>query len=579
MAGSKSVSRRRVEIRYDVQTKGAVANIRRFARENGLQLRKIKKEQQKTTKSTEALRRSVEELKGVFAAVFVFDKFKEALSKVSEVTVRLRGENDSLVKSAKELKGNLEQVAAAVGSVFLEAVDVSDTFQGLNDKLEALTASIANADTVAGQFVRQGLSAMVGVGQLAINIFARLALAVALMARGMDVAKSAFEVAFHGIRAIANSEEIHSVSSTLQEQRDTLAGFSSSESLLQGARSAEAGGLNEEGHRLRRLLYERGIAEAAVASSEQHLSSLTGNFEQSQEAVSLSLDVLTGDVQRFVDTALAGDDAISQVNKMLNGIQTALEDLPTISLDFIDPEANGGEALAAARQAGQDLGDALSQGLRERIEAGVSGARGSGASVGRSVASGMEDLIEGITAGNILRKNKAEGSGSVLDVESILGTSTVNQFTNNVGTMSSALGEFFASGMTGAEDFGEALKNTLGSSMSSIGSGLLSGAAQVALGAAAGPMGWMLALGGAFSLVGGLLSGTGGGGRSSGINASSASPLSLGSIRPDVASGGTAGNTYVIQTGASFFGQDDARRAVGDYARQAVQYGELNLNG
>ena len=588
MAGSKSVSRRRVEIRYDVQTKGAVANIRKFARENGLQLRKIKAAQQETTRATEKLKDSFSGLKDLIVAAFAADKAIEGLKKLAEVTRDVRGENDALVKSAGEVATNVQRVGAAIGTVFLGAAAGGAAFGKLNEELEQMTANILDAESETGKFVRQTLSGLVTGATIT-------AQSLSYVAEGFLDIKDAAAMARSAVVSFLLAEEGQFRVSGIEDQIRELEGFTATidrairnGTELRSDMQGITGGINPS-----ELEEHFGVIFGTSTPSADRLSSvLTQRLEElryERRIMRESFGDVSGREQLLRDRLAGG---ISERATAFGGFRERAGEIAeafnaalnqSFTLPEVGPEGPSSQTLSSAQDAGRLIGEALADGIRERLDFAellrtkdkdalqqqVDRLRGSGA----SIAEGVLGIAQGFQGG------QTGSSVPEIDVEAMLGKSAVIQFTNNIGQMSNALGEFFVAGTSGAEAFGESLKNTLGASMSSIGSGLLSGAAQVALGAGSGPLGLLLGLGGAFSLIGGLLSGTGGGGRSGGINASSVSPLALGSIRPDVASGGTAGNTYVIQTGATFFGQDDARRAVGDYARQAVQYGELNLNG
>jgi hypothetical protein len=136
----------------------------------------------------------------------------------------------------------------------------------------------------------------------------------------------------------------------------------------------------------------------------------------------------------------------------------------------------------------------------------------------------------------------------------------------------------FASGVKGAfRDLGQAIKQTLGSTFSSIGSALSMGALEALAGGAAlgGPLGIALAAGALFSIVGGLLTGGGSGATAGASRGVGISPDVISSARGDMRSSAGITNHYHVHAGAVFGDLDSATQGMARLYKRAKVMGEV----
>jgi hypothetical protein len=145
---------------------------------------------------------------------------------------------------------------------------------------------------------------------------------------------------------------------------------------------------------------------------------------------------------------------------------------------------------------------------------------------------------------------------------------------DQLGMAFSAMGRFIGGTKSAFADLGKAIASSLSNTFGSIGQSFLTSAMSIVTGASSGPLGIFLALGGAFSMLSGLLSGSGGG---AAVNRSMAtSPDVLTAIRPEVSGSGRTVIHQTLSIGAVFADYDEsATRAVARYSRRAQAMGEL----
>lgn len=562
---TRSKSRRTIELAYTVENRAAIAEIRKIARASGVSLKSIQADTRKVREEQDRWHNQLRAIGGVLAGLFVAEKFKQGALAIIEMTREIRGENDELVKSFDEAKRALQSVGASIGTVALGAIEASGALETMSDTTEQLSTDILSADTALGSFVRQGLTGVVLATQIAMQGLLRLAQAVIfvrdLYPTVVDEGESFLTEQAAGREDLVLAARIRNQ----ERQLETLRGELTDPSLTRSetadilARQTEVQrALNElESERVSAAEISAALIEGANVDAEASLDSLWTNAQ---------------DLENYIE----------QIGVLGEQLRTGLEG------DFtMDPAGDGGGAgreiepgeglfgfsLGDVRQWVNEALNIVNRQTRFYLEQhSVDTERAAGGAMGDVFG---DVLLLGIFGARDKTEPEKQAEQLPTAIDDVMAAAQ-QSWTGGLGDMSTALGQFFTGAIDSAEDFGAAFKNTLGSITGSIGASFFQAATSVVSGASAGPWGLFLALGGAFSLLSGLLSGGGASGPS--IATSGRSPAALTSPQPQM-SGGGAGNTYILESGATFFTRGDTRREVAGLFDEAMTRGEVRSAG
>jgi hypothetical protein len=209
---------------------------------------------------------------------------------------------------------------------------------------------------------------------------------------------------------------------------------------------------------------------------------------------------------------------------------------------------------------------------RDRGALGLAAGEAFGGAFGEPTERGELAELIGAGAGSLFDKRE---TGKIMSDQQTAFADAVDamrdSWQSGLASMSTELGKFLGGAESSFDDFGQAIKGFLASTFSDIGGSFMGAAAQVIGGAASGPWGLFLALGGAFNLLSGMLSG--GGGSSGGMDAARQVPDIMAAIRPDA--GGPGGGTTVVQMSiGAVFGRDESVRTVASIVKEARARGE-----
>ena len=545
MGRGRRTSRRTVEITYDLRTRGAVAEIKKFARQNGIALNRVRQEAKRTGDELQSLRRGAIAVGAALVGAIAAEKTVQGFRSIIDITREYRGESDELTQAINATGSELAGLGAALGTVLFGAAQEGGALGTLNEGIRNLRDDILNADSAVGGFVRGSLSAMVSFGALAATAMVRLTQGVLDFVDTISsVSREAESTLFAG--------DIERLEEDAARARD----------IARDLRNTPADLTPEQ-----RLDVNQGIL-SALADAQRFDAEIEAIREGPLGGLRAELDEIR---RRVAQRTLDADELVGGIATFAERLKAGLEQ----SFDLADAHRTAAEGTADAMQdqvlAAQDL---IALALQAATIADNLASKGGGDTKGdpRAKTDALTDALRSSLQGGADALNEAAIAAQSL--ESVI-VGSVPSALGALSQMQAGLGRFFARGLRGVGAFGDELRLSLAGVFSGIGGNFASAAASVAVGASTGPFGLFLALGGAFSILGGLLGGLGGGGKGRGLSSPTRSPAVLSTIRPEVSGGGGGSVNYIVNTGATFFGGDDSRRGIVDQWQQGVRFGEV----
>lgn len=482
---------------------------------------------------------------GVEAAISLAERavrtFAGPMGRALDLAIQYRGENDSLVRSLAGVDRQIERIGAAFGEIALQGLEATGVVEDLEGFLEGLVDQILDADSAIGQFVRQGLTALVdGVGFVG----------EAVLQAGAG---------FVGLVGMINVAREGLVEFGLEAERLVLANQLADVMDRHATQGPAAGGFN--------LGSQVG---GWLATADNRWADIRVAEERALTAQITALDEVIARQHESTQAARESADAsIRGIQETIAGytqLQTAMDQFVAgMSGDANLPDAppgTGGDGRQGRRRFFGPLGlifetaPGFEAGLREVAERGAR----------------IQDAIGGIFGG-IGGGGDGKAVSPLKDGMDDLVATMTGSFQGGLDNMMRGLGRFLAAGGKGFEDFGEGVRDTFSGMLGGIGNSLMSAALAGALSSATGPFGLFGAIGGMFSLAAGLVSGIGGGGGRNRGGGGAGFSDTLNTIRPEVSS---SGPTTVVQMSiGAIYSPEESTTAVARLTRRAIATGEL----
>ena len=561
-----TTGRRRVEITYDANTRGAIAEIKKLAAANGFGMKNIANEVKKTTRAVESLDRAFRTTAGLLAFRRLTIELFQGLRSIVRVTEQYRGENDELVRSFAEVKDEARGFVAALGTVLLGALDAGGGADTLGTKLREMRDDVLDADTALGGLVRSGFTAIIRGSEFVITALGRVT-------QGFQAILGAVRIASEGLAEFFGAQAARRVGEDLRpaiERLDELEQLLGDPTRRPGERSRLRQEIADQRLLVAALSAEwearENVADAQTRDREEAIAGLEAELQGTEDLIDgigeLSDQIVTGLGGSFTMAADVAESGARRTGQALREeIAAPLHEMLPVLREFL--------AGLALLQKGAGLGS-----QEEALAlAGTFGLKTPGGEAAPG-ALAPKDVIFGKEAELAMLETQRAADETRLSVAGIFGGPVQDEILQGLGSMQDSVHNFLQLTRGEFGSWGLAIRETLGGLMGQIGSSFLSAAAQVIGGASSGPFGLFLALGGAFSILSGLLTGGGGGGRTA-RSASSVPADVMAGIRPG-ASRGTQSQVIQLSVGA-VFSRDESRRTVAQLYDEAQRLGEARM--
>jgi len=480
-------------------------------------------------------------------------------------------------------------VQEAIGGIILGTIRSSTVVGDLASTFDDLAVAIADPTSRAGVFAREALGMIVGAGQLAANVVARLGLGFMLLKESIDVAIAGAQAAIAEIESWDNSAARSAArqaraSEDIRSARAAVAGVEAEIERIRERDRVETEftrrQIRQQENRLRvhREAETRAQAEfdEVDARVRQQEASWVSAQRQAEEASRAFADARN----EFETMAMTGDQAIGDMNAYFDRLQEAIPDAAGAELG-----ADGAGDVGRFRQPG-DGGDDPADDEKARLGLIAQFEREKSAAQAERVAGPFVEGL-GLMFTGVQDVNAALGEGIVALVEYMDQMVTFGEVSEDIFKdafaglgedvlgLTEDLGAFLATGESKFESFGDAIKKTLGSTFGQIGGAFRQAAMQQALTAGfGGPFAAFAGIGALFGLVSGLLSGGGRSGDGSSVGEIETVSDVMQTMRSDFSMGGGTSINYNLTTGP-IFSRDESRQTVATLFREARNSGDL----